>query len=276
MEYRDTATQISILEQAEHYQFTHALQGLLPSKVQAQHLKNVLDLHCRTGRWALDFAQTYPHVNVTGMDQMPEVITLARRSASVGGLSRTQFYMAKLNEPLLLASSTFDHVHCFGFRYSLSPPHWLPLLSECKRVMRPGASMHLLSFMPGLTSSTAFQHLWQLTDDLTTLINYDFIKGLKHSSPGVYFCSLLREAGFTDIQYELYPLDMGGWEDPQNRSCCQLFYNDLLVTRKMFIQNQLVGEAEFDELLDQYQRDFFSADFCGGGALISTFALKKK
>ncbi|HET8910402.1 MAG TPA: methyltransferase domain-containing protein [Ktedonobacteraceae bacterium] len=276
MEFRDVATPISILEQAEHYQFTHALQGLLPSKLKAQTLKNVLDLHCRTGRWALDFAQTYPQANVTGLDQMPEVIALARKSAATGNLSRVQFYTAKLSEPLLLANSTFDHVHCFGFRYSLSPRHWQPLLGECKRVMRPGASIHLLSFMPGLTSSRAFQRLWQLTDELTTLINYDFIKGLKHSSPGVYFCSLLHEVGFVNVEYELFPLDMGGVEDPRNRSCCQLFYNDLLITRSMFIKFQLVSESEFDELLDQYQQDYFSADFCGGGALISAYALKKK
>jgi hypothetical protein len=48
------------------------------------------------------------------------------------------------------------------------------------------------------------------------------------------------------------------------------------MTRAMFIKFQLVSEAEFDELLDQYQQDYFRADFCGGGALISAYALKKK
>lgn len=275
MEHRDTLISVSVLEQMQQQQFMHILQELLPPAVRTRPLKNVLELDCRTGRWVLDFAQSYPDANVVGLDSRPEAIKLARENAATGGFSRVQFYEAGLTEPLILERSIFDHVRFFCLRRSLSPFKWRPLLQECKRVMKPGASINLLIFSPWLTSSYACQRFAQLGDELKKRLNYDLMDGPGHTGPGVYFCSMLRKAGFVDVQYQLFPIDMGG-ENPQNRSCCQLFYNDLLKFKGLFLQHKVISEDEFDKLLAQLRSDIFSVDFFGAGAIISAFAIKKK
>src|SRR5947209_2249705 len=92
IENPDTVALVSALEPMVHHYFTRLLQGLLPLTINPHRLKQVLDVNCHIGTWAMDLAGAYPGVTVTGLDHNKQFIDLARRSVEVSNLSQAHFY----------------------------------------------------------------------------------------------------------------------------------------------------------------------------------------
>lgn len=266
---------ISVLEQVQHHHMIHALQGLLPPLINAYKLKQVLDVNCHVGSWAIDLALAYPGVTVTGLDRDPEAITLARESADAGNLKNIRFYEADLHPPLNFKDETFDFVRLFANQPLFRPDDWVPFLQECRRVMKPGASINLIYKVFGPGSSYAYQSFVVLLDQLFRAMGHGFSDKPGTSTAGVYFCRLLKQAGFTDSSYRIHPVSLGGWNNPGGRACSQLLLRGVLEAKDLFLQHNVVSREEFDTLIDQTEKDMADVEFCATAALISTFATKR-
>jgi len=99
---------VSTLEPIVHHYFTRVQQGLVPRSINPHQLKQVLDVNCHIGTWAIDLAGAYAEVTVTGLDTNKQFIDLARRSAEVSNLSQTHFYEADFSQPLGFVDGFFD------------------------------------------------------------------------------------------------------------------------------------------------------------------------
>lgn len=265
-----------VLEQVLHHHFTQALQGLLPASIPVHKLKQALDLNCRIGSWVIDLALSYPGVIVTGLDNRPHYVAMARRNAAVGNLSRVRFYEADLIKPLQFADHTFDLLRLSMSSVLFRPDEWPALLQECKRVMKPGASINLLNVSAGPSSSEAFQRIVLLIDQLLHNLQYNFSPYPGTTSPGVHLCRLLREAGFVDVTYTIHPVNFGGRNNASGRACCQLILNDIKRARPYFLDFGLTSAEEFDDLIAQQEKDISDVYFCGTGAIISAVAWKRQ
>jgi hypothetical protein len=236
----------------------------------------VLDLNCRTGAWAIDFALAYPGVTVTGMDSDAHALELARQTASVGNVKQVRFYHADLHAPLNFVDETFHLVHYQSIvRPAFQPCAWPAFLRECKRVMKPGGVINLVGFSPGPNSSEACRRIKALVDLLMLRLGYSFSGEPGTHTPGVHFCRLLQEAGFMNCSYLIRPVNLGGWNNAAGRTSCQLLTAQIVQAKLLFVEQGLISSDDFDALLEQKGIDILEADFCASGALISAFATKE-
>ncbi len=275
MEKSPSTTLTGILEQALHHHFTHALHGLVPPTIDAYKLKQVLDIHCRIGAWAIDLALGYPGVIVTGLDNNEQLIDMARRSAEIGNVEHARFYTASPFQALSFADNTFDLVHLSLAMTLFRPNEWHIFLSECLRVLKPGGYINIVSLSLGPGSSEAYQRLLTTIDQLLMAQGYGFSDQPGTTSPGVHLAHLARTAGFAAVTYTIHPINLGGWNNPAGRACCQLLLNDIRRLKHYFLEYKLLTSEAFDHLIEQKQKDIAEPDFCAMGALISVLGQKK-
>ncbi len=100
----------------------------------------ILDVGCGTGEIALRLAETFPGVEVVGVDRVESHLELARMNASrLGG--RATFQMGDAFD-LDFDDASFDLAVC---RHVLQAvPHPERIVAEMMRVTRPGGRLHLL------------------------------------------------------------------------------------------------------------------------------------
>ena len=263
---------VAVLEQVMHHHLTQAQRGLLPTAIPPHTLKNVLDINCRIGAWAIDLALSYPGVHLTALDGDGAFIDLARRNAEIGAVSRARFYESLPLMRLPLADASFDLVHSLQLSPVFRPQEWPFFLSECKRVMKPGAPIVLVSLSIGPTSSDAYQRLLSLFDALLLKLGYGFSEYPGTGTPGVHLFHLLKEAGFVNASYTMHPVDFGGPGNPGGRACCQLLAGIAKKQKPLMLEHSMIGSEEFDALLLEKQHDIGEADYCTTGALISAIA----
>lgn len=266
------STLVAVLEQVLHHHLTQAQRGLLPSSINSHALKQVLDINCRIGAWAIDMALSYPHMHVTGLDNDTLFIEVARRNAEIGAVSRARFYEANPLKPLPLADATFDFVHSLQISPIFRPHEWPFFLHECRRVMKPGAAITLVSLSIGPTSSNAYQRLLKMFDTLLLKLGYGFSDRPGTGTPGVYLFRLLKEAGFVDVSYTIYPVNFGGINNPGGRACCQLLAGIAKKQKSLFLEHDMISSEAFDALLLEKLRDIGEANYCTTGALIAATA----
>ena len=263
---------VAVLEQVLHHHLTQAQRGLLPAALSPHKLKQVLDINCRIGAWAIDVALSYPGVHVTGLDGDKEFINLARRNAEIGAVNRVRFYESQPLKHLPLADASFDFVHSVQFAPVFRPHEWSFFLSECKRVMKPGGAIALTSLSIGPTSSHAYQGLLTLFDALLLKLGYGFSEQAGSGRPGVHLFRLLKEAGFVNASYTIFPVNFGGANNPGGRACCQLLAGIARKQKPLMLENHMIGAEEFDALLLEKQHDIGEPEYCTTGALISAAA----
>lgn len=260
---------IAVLEQVMHHHLTQAQRGLLPSVIPSHTLKQVLDINCRIGAWAIDLALSYPGVNVMALDGDAAFIDIARRNAEIGAVSRARFYESHPLKRLPLADASFDFVHSLQLAPVFRPHEWPFFLSECKRVMKPGAAIALVSLSIGPTSSDAYQRLLKMFDALLLKIGYGFSEYAGTTTPGVHLFRMLKEAGFVNASYTVQPVNFGGPNNSGGRASCQLLVGIAKKQKQLFLEHHMIGAEEFDALLLEKQHDIGEANYCTTGALIT-------
>ena len=272
IESAQESAMVAVLEQVMHHHLTQAQRGLLPSPIAPHKLNHVLDINCRIGAWAIDLALSYPGVHVTGLDGDSVFIDLARRNAEIGAVGRARFYESHPLKPLPLANASFDFVHSLQLSPLFRPQEWPFFLSECKRVMKQGAPIALVSLSIGPTSSDAYQRLLLLFDALLHKRGYNFSEYVGTSTPGVHLYRLLKDAGFVNASYTVHPVNFGGPGNSGGRACCQLLANIAKKQKPLMLEYDIIDAEAFDALLQEKQRDIGEAHYCTTGALISAIA----
>jgi SAM-dependent methyltransferase len=268
------SVQAGVLEQALHHHLTRVQQGLLPSSINPYKLKNVLDLHCRSGAWAIDFALTYPGISITGLDDDLELIELARSNARSGYLKQVLFYENSSSKPIRFEDNSFDLVH-IGRPFLFSPAAtWSALLQKCKQVMKPGAFINLVHLSPGMGASEDYQRMLELWDQVLFLRGCSFFDNQESASPGVHLCRLLREAGFENVTYSLYPVNFGSWNEKSGTACYQILLNLIESHKSLFLDHHLIDAHNFDRLIANQRADIRKGNICVTGVMISVVGVK--
>jgi SAM-dependent methyltransferase len=144
--------------------------------------QRVLEIGCGTGNLAILVKRLHPSAVVVGLDPDPKALARARRKAGREALS------VELDrgfaEELPYLDASFDRVLSAFMFHHLGPDEKERLLQETRRVLKPGASLHLVDFGGAKLRSDGF------------------IARLSHRSErlrdnfGDRIPTLMREAGF--------------------------------------------------------------------------------
>jgi demethylmenaquinone methyltransferase/2-methoxy-6-polyprenyl-1,4-benzoquinol methylase len=206
---------------------TYDLQNRLLSLARDQHWRTVLarrvrlrpgatvaDLAVGTGDVALAICARHPDATVLGVDNSPAMLQIARRKIRAAALERSIRLIRGDLRTLPLADAEVDAVTlAFGIRNIVERR---TVLSECRRVLRPGGSLYILEMtLPnrGLASCAYrlyFDHLLPVLGNTLSGTNYayTYLARSVHAFPtGSRFCGEMREAGFCDVRYR--PISFG-------------------------------------------------------------------
>ncbi len=116
----------------------------------------VLDVGCGTGSLATLIKAVNPGVQVTGIDPDPKALGRAKRKALRAGVSiRLDRGFA---DALPYPDASFDRVLSSFVFHHVAPAERPRMLSEARRVLKPGGSLHLLDFAgpePGVDGAVA-------------------------------------------------------------------------------------------------------------------------
>lgn len=252
-----------------HPYLTTMLGGPIPEAVAMAEVQQILDVGCRTGIWARQVVQLYPHVHVTGIDGDTTLIKQAARRAAVRAFKNTTFTSVKPMQPLPFHEHSFDLVHMRSSGF-IQTAYWPSFLAQMHQLLRPGGWLNIVEYERGQTSSAAFNRIERLGMDLLQRLNRrtHAMTDNVGIAPRVY--GLLQEAGFIDVTYTVHAVDMGY----HNQSGARSFVDTVLATaatfKETFVRFGLLDAATYDELLAQARSDLTAPTACAYTYLIST------
>ena len=117
----------------------------------------VLDIGCGTGTMAVLIKQLHPAADVVGIDPDPDALVVCQRKANRAGF--TIEFDRGFADQMRYADASFDRVFSSFMFHHLTADEKSATLSEIRRALKPGGSLHLLDFVrPHRAHSKAAEH----------------------------------------------------------------------------------------------------------------------
>jgi SAM-dependent methyltransferase len=136
----------------------HLLRYLQPPLFQAplDAPAVVLDIGCGSGHWALQFQKQFPAATVIGIDtKMPTMPT----NNDLG----FQFVQGDVLNVLPFPDAVVDYIHLSFMGMTIPLHRWIPLLTECLALLRPGGWIEVQDLgLPYISHVTPWQWLMLL------------------------------------------------------------------------------------------------------------------
>lgn len=142
----------------------------------------VLDIGCGTGSMTVVIKKLHGDVDVVGMDPDPPALSICKRKAKRAGLSIE--FDRGFSDHMPYANASFDRVLSSFMFHHLEADEKSATLSDIRRVLKAGGSLHLLDFAPADTE-VGHGHLFHRASEVA-----ERTEGR--------MTSLINEAGFVD------------------------------------------------------------------------------
>lgn len=263
--------------QFQHKLFVREMKGgLLPETIPlGDDMQVVMDFICGPGSWCMDFSKQYPGKRIYGIDINRSIIEHAREDAYQGQAHNLEFLVIDRRRPLPFPENTFDLIHLQNGTSFFTMEQWPGVMAEITRVLRPGGWLNLVDFEMGPASQPAIDRLLTfLGQILARMHRSNEPEGRAPFTGSTLGPQRMSQLLFTEIGYKLYPVDLGGWNNPVGRA-----YLAWSIVRPEMIcylaERTGLGTREaLQPLLREVQRELRQIDFCGFGMLLSAFGRK--
>ena len=262
-------------------QFQHRLfwllmgSRLLPDEIAVEDVRVVMDFICGPGAWCIDFSRKYPDKQIYGLDSNHPIIVQAQRNAAQAQARKLEFRAIKRTPPLLFADGTFDLIHLQNGTSFFTLDEWPAIMAEMYRLLRPGGWLNLVDFEMGPISSPSVERVLTFLGLILRALDLSIAPdGILPFNGCVLGPQRMAQQGFTEIGYHLYPLNLGGWNNPTGRA----YLNSIVLRPEMIlslaVETKVGTEEELQPLLREMQRELQQIGFCGAGMLLSSFGRK--
>lgn len=126
----------------QHYMLRSFMRGNYLAPLSAP--RDILDVGCGTGRWAIEMAAEFRSANVIGVDIAPPAV------GEGGELTADNYTFVRGNvlERLPLADNSFDFTHQRYLILAIPTQRWPQVIAELLRVTRPGGWVELIETEP--------------------------------------------------------------------------------------------------------------------------------
>ena len=194
------AEMVHLIEQDRN--FNTSMGGLLPEQTDSviSSIHDVLDVACGPGGWALELAQLYPHMQVTGIDISAGMIDYANALAQASGLDNVSFRVGNITEPLGFPDDSFDLVNARHIEEVIPVTAFPPLFKELFRVTRPGGTVRITGSEWGVTNSFGYETLMRHLLRAARIAGLDFSADGRNISIAPWLSRFLHGAGYVNIQ----------------------------------------------------------------------------
>ncbi len=124
----------------QHYMLRYALKGNYAAPLR--NPRDILDVGCGTGRWAIEMAQQFPTANVLGVDIAPPPVD-AGAPLDIRPENYT-FVQGNVLERVPFPDDSFDFTHQRLLVLAIPRDRWPGVVAELLRVTRPGGWVELV------------------------------------------------------------------------------------------------------------------------------------
>ncbi len=256
--------------------FSREMKGkLLPTEIPLVGIKDVMDFVCGPGAWCMDFSKKYPEKQVVGVDINIQIVDIARENAIPSNAGNLRFECVQDPRKLPFDSNTFDLIHLQNGASLFPLSFWPLIMAEMKRILRPGGWLNLVDFEMGPTSHPALDRGLTILSQIMAKLDMSYSPGGTMPFNG---CTLgperMNAQGFIHVGYNLYPVNLGGWNNPVGRA-----YLGMVVIRPEVLlclapKTKVSTEEELQPVIREMHRELRQIGFCGAGMLISSFGCK--
>jgi ubiquinone/menaquinone biosynthesis C-methylase UbiE len=236
--------------------------GLFPDRLDLSRVHDVLDIACGPGGWALDVAQQYPQMQITGFDIDRMLVDFARAQAVVSHLDNAHFRVMDATKPLRFADGSFDLINARLLLGFMLPTKWPKLIAECLRLLRPGGMIRLTECEMAFTNSLASEQLYGLLAQALKRAGQSFSPDGRVAGITPMLPRFLRDVGCRQVQHAAYAIDFS-----HGSEAYVIAYEDYRVGFKLvqpFLVRMGVGtEEEIATLYEQALQEMQAPGFCG-------------
>lgn len=242
---------------------TRNMGGPLVGIADPSSLHTIVDLACGPGGWVLDVAFAYPEIDVAGVDISQTMTSYASARARSQGITNASFGVMDIKQPLDFSDNTFDLVNTRFLFSVLQRDEWAAFIDECTRILRPGGILRMTDMIdPAITTSAACERRMQLSFLAQSRLGYGFSPIGRTVGVTSVILSLLRNAGYQDVQHAAYALDFSHGTDAWAN-----VYRDAEVVGRLLqpllINSGVTTEEEAEQLYQQMLIEMHADDFCG-------------
>lgn len=262
--------------QFQHRLFLREMNGeLLSPEIPLIDVHTVLDFICGPGAWCVDFSKGYPDKQIYGLDCNQRIIAVAQESVACAHMDRLEFRLAKRTPPLLFDDETFDLIHLQNGTSFFTLEEWPGIIAEMYRLLKPGGWLNLVDFEMGPVSSPALDRVMGLLGQILVRLNRSIAPGGVLPFNG---CTLgpqrLVRQSFTRVGYHLYPVNLGGWNNPIGRAYLHSIVARPEMIVRLAVETGLATAEELRPLLRGMRRELGQIGLCATGMLVSSFGQK--
>ncbi|CAG8535616.1 145_t:CDS:2 [Scutellospora calospora] len=197
-------------EEADRLQLCHFILKKLFGGSYAANLSNIikpgskiLDIGCGPGPWCFELAQEFPYADIYGLDilsSFPDAIKPPN----------CHFQLCNVLKGLPFDNDEFDYIFMRHMILALKEEQWAPLLTEIKRVMKPGGVIECVEFDWAARSAgpvhTEFIKRWSMSK--TREMDLSFTSKLKQT---------IIDIGFQNVNRICKPVSLGKWDEKQGK-----------------------------------------------------------
>jgi len=242
---------------------------LAPIKEYEPGIKDILDICCGSGQWALEIAESFPQAQVIGID-------ISQPNLSKTSPENCKFITGDATAGLPFPENSFDFIQ---MRTTPSLPKRDDLIKEIHRVLRPGAFITFVepheSFSPVLRARSPalieVDRLLALSGHTPNAVEEEEaneMSNVKKSWSLAYLIEgMLKDATntegaklFKSVDKVQFNIPIGPWpQDPRQKEIGEMMgqvQNDLVEGfRATFVSQGLIDNDGFDKLLVEVRRE---------------------
>jgi ubiquinone/menaquinone biosynthesis C-methylase UbiE len=188
----------------QHFLLRSAFKGNYIAPINAP--RDILDVGCGTGRWAMEMAQTFPDANVIGIDIVPP----EQDKAQVFGYGLENkpdnyaFVQGDILQGLPFPDRSFDFTHMRLLFSAIPSDRWPRAVGELTRVLRAGGWVQLLEAYPVPNGGPILKRWQHWSEQLGKQRGIDFLIAQ-------HLGELLQQAGLRDVHQQRADLPVGKW-----------------------------------------------------------------
>ncbi|HEY4033431.1 MAG TPA: class I SAM-dependent methyltransferase [Ktedonobacteraceae bacterium] len=238
---------------------TASMGGVLSEQPDPAIFHQVLDIGCGPGGWAIEAAQAYPMMSLTGIDISERMIKYACDQAEAHQVNdRAKFLVMDALRPLEFPTASFDLVNLrFGVSY-LRTWDWPKFLTELLRVTRVNGVIRITDAeINSDSNSLALTQLWKWCQ--CAFFRSSHIFAWEATGLTSRLAQLLDQYGCDQVQTKVYALEYRA-----GTAEGKAFYEDMMLgfqTARPFIQKWANIGEEYEVIYQQALKEMQQPDF---------------
>ncbi len=254
---------------------TKGMNGVLSEQEDADlpGVTHILDIGCGPGGWVNEVAQQYPRIEVTGIDISKNTINYAKAHAQVRKLNNAHFVVMNALKPLDFPDAFFDIVNMRTVVGFVPLAQWIPYLTECKRVLRPGGILRLTEGEYGFTNKP-------MLEQFMALLNIAQHKAGRSFSPTGHTAGmitmlrpLLKQIGMQNIQSKSHMIDYSFAMEAHEEGLEDIKFA-LELVQPLLIGTKVITSEAYAEMHAQILEEIQAEDFSGLTIMLTVWGEK--